>query len=201
MLLKCFCKAIPPLISEPNTILKVALAVRVPSYAQSSHSSGGMGRASLDNEDMDYDEFQTQYTPLHCIVHQDKGSHGEQAEGMETSRRNPSWLPYYQVNISEEEEEMLQSIDPKWRVHCWLQLAVQDIANGEVPYFKLVTLLTSGVEGIALALAKCLLMLWRWSLCVQGKEACPPAPSIFNIGQFMTKDELGTHVDYTTHKD
>ena len=47
-------------------------------------------------------------------------------------------LPYYQANIGEEEEETLQNIDTKWRVHRWLQLAVQGITDEEVPWFELV---------------------------------------------------------------
>ena len=53
-------------------------------------------------------------------------------------------MPYYQVSVCEEEVETLKNIDLKWRVHHWLQLAVQDIADEEVPWFKLVALLTSG---------------------------------------------------------
>ena len=40
MLPKCFCKDIPPLITEPNTILKMASAVSIPLHAKSSHSLG-----------------------------------------------------------------------------------------------------------------------------------------------------------------
>ena len=72
----------------------------------------------------------------------------------------------------------------------WLQLAVQGIADEEVTWFELVAPLTSGVEGTALVLAKCLVAMWRWSQLVKGADACPPAPTIFNIGQFMTEDEV-----------
>ena len=100
--------------------------------------------------------------PVCHVVHQDESGHGELAtEGMEITRGSPSWLPYYQVNISEE-EETLQSINPKWKVCHWLQLTVQDIADEEVPCFKLVAPLRSGAEGTTLVLAKCLLTLWRW---------------------------------------
>ena len=54
---------------------------------------------------------------------------------------------------------MLQSISPKWRVHHWLQLVVQDITDEEVPWFKLVVPLMSGVEGTTLVLAKHLIMM------------------------------------------
>ena len=54
--------------------------------------------------------------------------------------------------------------------------------------------LTSGVEGTALSLAKWMVMVWRWSLCVWGKEAFPPVPPVFNIRQFMTEDEVAEKV-------
>ena len=66
-----------------------------------------------------------------------------------------------------------------WRVHCWLQLVVQDIADDKVPWYKLVTPLTLGT--------KCLLMAWRWSQWVRGEGDCPPAPTVFNIRQFILK--------------
>ena len=58
------------------------------------------------------------------------------------------------------------SIDPKWNVHHWLQLVIQGIVDDEVPWYELVTLLMSGAEGVALLMAKHLLMAWRWSLKV-----------------------------------
>ena len=42
---------------------------------------------------------------------------------------------------------MLESIDPHWRATRWLQMMVQGIAKEEVPWYELVLLLTSGVEG------------------------------------------------------
>ena len=89
---------------------------------------------------------------------------------------------------------MLQSIDPKWRVCCWLQLVVQDITDKEVRWCELVTLLMLGAEGTTLALAKHLIMMWRWSLHVHGGEACPPAPTVFNVKQFMTENEVAEKV-------
>ena len=61
---------------------------------------------------------------------------------------------------------MLESIDPTWRATHWLQLAVQGIAEDEVPWYELVFPLTSGGEGAALLLAKHLLTVWRWSIKV-----------------------------------
>ena len=47
----------------------------------------------------------------------------------------------------------------------------------------------SGAEGAALSLAKRLLAAWWWNIKVHGEDACPPAPTILNIGQFMTDEE------------
>ena len=174
---------------------KLASAVNVPSYAQSSHSGRGMARASLDEEDVWEDDFQTLHTPVHCIVQHDRGSCGEPAvERMEPAKGSPSWQSYFQVDVGKEEVEMLKSIDPHWRATHWLQMAVQSIAE-EVPWYELVIPLMSGVEGAALSLAKHLLTMWRWSMKVCGEDTCPSAPTILNIGQFMTEEEMAGGVE------
>ena len=187
--LRCHCGV--PLSLGADTMPKLALAVNVPAYACSSHSGRGMARASLDNEDMWEDDFQTPHMLVCCVVQQDGGSHRELAtEGMEAPRGSPSWQSYLQVDIGEEEAEMLESINPHWRATRWLQVAVQGIAEGEVPWYELVIPLMSGAEGVALSLAKCLFMAWRWSIKACREDTCPPAPTILNIGQFMTEEEM-----------
>ena len=69
-------------------------------------------------------------------------------------------------------------------------MAVQGITDEEVPWFELVTLLMSGVEGTALTLTKCLVATWWWSQLVKCADAYPPAPTVFNVGQFMMEDEV-----------
>ena len=102
--------------------------------------------------------------PVHYIVQWDRGGCGEPApEWMDASRRSPSWQPYYQVDVGEEEAEMLKSIDPHWRA---TQVMVQGIVEEEVPWYKLVIPLMSGAEGTTLSLAKCLLTAWKWSIKV-----------------------------------
>ena len=59
-----------------------------------------------------------------------------------------------------------------------------------MPWYECVTPLTSGAEGAALSLAKRLLAIWWWSLRVQGQDVCPPAPTVLNIRQFTTQDEV-----------
>ena len=189
MPLRCHCRA--PLSPDANTMPKLASAVNIPSYAQSSHSCGGMAWASLDDEDAWEDDFQTPHMPVHHVVRQDGDGHGEPATGrMEASRGSPGWLPCYQVDIGEE-EAMLESIDPTWRATCWLQLVVQGIVEDEVPWYELVIPLMLGAEGAALSLAKHLLAAWRWKcIKVPGEDVCPPAPTVLNIRQFMTKEEV-----------
>ena len=124
-------------------------------------------------------------------VRHDRGSHGEPAmERMEPAEESPSWQSCFQVDVGEQEVETLESIDPHWRVTRWLQMVVQGITEEEVPWYKLVIPLTLGAEGAALSLAKCLLTMWRWSMKVCGKDACPPTPTILNIRQFMTEEEV-----------
>ena len=89
-----------------------------------------------------------------------------------------------------EEEATLETINPTWRTTRWLQLAVQGIFDDEVPWYELVIPLMVGTEGAAVSLAKHLLVIWRWSVKVLGRNICPPAPTALNIRQFMTKEEV-----------
>ena len=61
--------------------------------------------------------------------------------------------------------------------------------NEEVPWYELVTPLTSGAEGVATSLAKCLIAAWWWNIKVRGEGDCSSAPSVLNIGQFITDEE------------
>ena len=154
-----------------------------------------MAQASLDDEDAWDDDFQTPHTPIHCIIWREDNSHGEPVNGgMKASRGSPGWQMGYQVDVGEE-EAMLETIDPTWRTTHWLQLVVQGISDDEVPWYELVIPLMVGTEGAALSLAKCLLAIWRWSVKVLGWDVCPPAPTAFNTGQFMTKEEVSGGID------
>ena len=106
---------------------------------------------------------------------------------------SPGQHPCYPVDIGEE-KVILESIDPTWRATCWLQLVVQSIVDDKVPWYELVISLMSGMEGAAQSLAKHLLTMWRWSLKVQGEGICLPAPTVLNIGQFMTTGEVAEGV-------
>ena len=173
---------------------KLALAVNAPSHGQSSHSSGGMAWASLDDEDTWEDDFQTPHMPVHHVVQGEDGGCRELVNGrMEASRRSPGWQQGYQVDIGEE-ETTLETINPTWRPTRWLQLAVQGISDHEVPWYELVIPLTVGAEGTALLLAKHLLAVWRWSIKVIGEGVCPPTLTALNIGQFMTREEVAEGV-------
>ena len=90
---------------------------------------------------------------------------------------------------------MLETVCPICRASPWLQLVVQGILDDEVPWYELITLPTVGAEDAALLLAKHLLAIWRWSIKVQGWDVCPPAPTVLNIGQFMTWEEVLEKVD------
>ena len=88
---------------------------RIPSHAQSSHSSEGTAWASLNDDNAWDDDFQTPHTPVHHVVQREDDGHGELAEvRMESSRGSPGWWTGYQVDIGEE-EAMLKTIDPTWR--------------------------------------------------------------------------------------
>ena len=94
------------------------------------------------------------------------------------------------MDISEEEPETLEEIDPHWRAQWWLQVAAQGIMDEEVPWHELLTPLTSGAEGMAKFLAKHLVAVWWWNVKVQGEGVWQPAPSTLNIGQFLTDEEV-----------
>ena len=109
-----------------------------------------MAKASLDDDEAWEDDFQTLHSQAHHIVRQDEGGHGElDAERMETSWESSTWQSFFQVDIGEEELETLEGINPHWRAMHWLHVTVQGIAE-EVPWYELVTPLTSGAEGVAL---------------------------------------------------
>ena len=170
---------------------KLPLAINIPTYTWFSHLTRGMARASLDDEEAREDDFQTLHTPVCHVVRQYGGSRGELAtEQMEASRGSPALWSFVQMDISKEESETLEHIDPHWRAMHWLQVAVQGIADKEVPWYKLVTPLTSRAEGMALSLAKHLVMVWLWNIKVHREDNCPPALSILNIGQFTTDEEM-----------
>ena len=179
-----------PLFPGANTMPKLPSAVNILANAQSSCLGGGMARASLDNDEAWEDDFQTPHSPAHCVVRRDGGGHGELATTrIEASRGSPTWQSFFQVYIGKEETETLEDIDPHWRTMRWLQVAVQGIAK-KVPWYELVMPLTSGAEGTVLSLAKCLLVAWQWNIKVCGEDDCPPAPTILNIGQFITDEEV-----------
>ena len=52
-----------------------------------------------------------------------------------------------------------------------------------------------GTEGTAFSLAKHLIVVWWWSIRVQGWDVCLPAPMVLNIGQFMMWEEVQGTVD------
>ena len=109
---------------------------------------------------------------------------------MGASGGSPTWQSFVQVDIGKQEPKTLEQIDPHWRATRWLQVAVQGIMDEEVPWYELVTPLTSGAEGVALSLAKHLVAAWQWNIKVCGEDGCPPAPSVLNIGQFITDEEV-----------
>ena len=85
---------------------------------------------------------------------------------MEASGGGPAWWSVVQVDISKEEPETLEEIDPHWRAKRWLQVAIQDITDEKVLWHELVTPLTSGAEGMARSLAKPLVTAWWWNVKV-----------------------------------
>ena len=183
----------PPCPTTP----KVASVVNVPPHVWSSHSGKGTALASLDQEEVWEDDFQTQHTPVRRVKRQgDSSSEASGGGGPECSRGSLGQQTVYRLDISEE-EEMPETVDPSWRMTHWLQLAVQGILYEEVPWYECVAPLTSGAEGMALSLAKHLLTVWWWSLRVQGWDVCPPTPTVLNIGQFMMRDKVRGDDDNT----
>ena len=69
-------------------------------------------------------------------------------------------------------------------------MAVQGIMDEEVPWQKLLVLLTSEAEGTVMSLAKHLVAVWWCNIKVWGEGECPPTPSILNIGQFIMDEEV-----------
>ena len=85
---RCYCGATTS--HDISTTPKVASVVNIPPHARSSHSSKGMAWASLDHDEALEDDFQTQHTPVHCIMWWGDTSHRSSAEGrLECSGGSP----------------------------------------------------------------------------------------------------------------
>ena len=174
-----------------NTMTKLSLAVSIPAYTRSSCSTLGVAQALLDDDEDWEEDFQIPHTPIHHVVRWEEGGQGKLAtEQMEASRGSPAWWLVAWVDISEEEPETLKETDAHWRAQWWLQVATQGIRDKEVPWHDLLAPLRSGAEGVAKALAKCLVAVWRWNIKVRGEGVCPPAPLVLNISQFLTDQEV-----------
>ena len=134
-----------------STTPKVALAVTIPPYARSSHSSEGMAWALLNEDEALEDDFQTLHTLLCHVMQREDDGRQCSAEGRpESSRGSPGQQTENQVDV-DEEEGMLETVDPTWRTTHWLQLVVQGISDDKVPWFKLIVPLTVGAEGVVLS--------------------------------------------------
>ena len=165
--------AVPPCPMMPPPHRKWPQQSMFPPHARSSHSGKGTALASLDQDEVLEDDFQTQHTPVHRVKQQgDSGGGASAGGGPECSGGSPGQRAVYHLDIGKE-EETLETVDPTWRTTRWLQLVVQGISEDEVPWYEYVMLLTLGAEGAALSLAKRFLAIWQWSLRVQGWDVCP----------------------------
>ena len=63
---RCHCRE--PLSPSSNTMPKLSSAMNILAYTQSSCSAGGMARASLDDDEVGKDDFQTPHTPVRHMV-------------------------------------------------------------------------------------------------------------------------------------
>ena len=96
---RCHCGE--PLFLGADTMPKLTSAVNILAYTRSSHSSGGMARVSLDDEDAWEDDFQTPHMPVCHVVWQDGGGHREPAtERMEASGGSPSWQSFFRWTLA-----------------------------------------------------------------------------------------------------
>ena len=145
-----------------------------PPHAQSSHSGKGTALASLDQDEVLEDDFQTQHMPVcHVRWWGDSGSRSSAGGGLECSGGSPGQRAAYCLDISKE-EETLETVDPNWQTTHWLQLAVQGISDDKVSWYEHIMLLMLGAKGTALSLAKCLLAIWWWSIRGQGWDIRRP---------------------------
>ena len=106
-----------------------------PPHTQSSHSSEGTARALLNYDKAFEDDFQTQHILVRRVMWWEDNSHRSSAEGhLECSGGSPGQWAGYCMDISEE-EELLETVDPTWWTTHWLQLAVHNISDDEVPWY------------------------------------------------------------------
>ena len=100
---RCYCGATVP--HDAPTTPKVASVANVLPHARSSHSSKGMALASLDQDEVLEDDFQTQHTPV-CHVRQrgNSGSGSSAGGGLEGSRGSLGQWAIYSLDIGKEED-------------------------------------------------------------------------------------------------
>ena len=146
--LRCYGSvAVSPGIS---TMPKVPSRVNIPSYTRSSHSGEGTARASLNEDEVLEDDFQTPHTLVRHVMWWEDDGRRCSAEGRpESSRGSQGQWTEYRVDVGEE-EDMLETVDSTWRTIHWLHLAVQGISDDEVPWHELGISLMVGTNGATL---------------------------------------------------
>ena len=103
------------------------------------------------------------HTPPYAMWFGERGVH--RVNQLPCKCRPPAWQLFALVDIGEGEPKTLEEINPHWRAQWWSQVAAQGITDEEVPWHELVTPLTSGAEGMARSLSKCLVTAWEWNIC------------------------------------
>ena len=112
MTVRCYCGTAMP--HDIPTMPKVASVVNVPSHAQSSHSSEGTSLASLNQDEVLEDKFQTQHTLVcHMRWQGDSTSGSSAGVGLECSGGSPGEQAAYCLDI-DEEKETLETVDSTW---------------------------------------------------------------------------------------
>ena len=113
---RCYCSTTMP--HDAPTTPKVTSVVNVPPHGRSSHSGEGMALASLNQDEVLEDDFQTQHVPVCRVRWWGNSSSGSLAGGgLEGSGGSPGQWAIYPLDIGEEEEMSLPSIS---RLSCWL---------------------------------------------------------------------------------
>ena len=80
-------------------------------------------------------------------------------------------------------------IDPLWQTTNWLRSFQEQCKEDEPMWWPLICPLTDRDDMATLALARWLMVVWRWAITISTSPICPPAP--MNIGQFLNADTTG----------
>ena len=136
---------------------------------RSSSSTEGVATASLDHDDEDMGEVAFHRFHAHRVQRE--------------APKEKSDVPRCRVVQGPHADG--GEVDPLWKTTKWLQHCKEQYTDEDLAWWLLFCPLTDGRDEAMLALAQCLMVMWRCTASISESITCPPTPTILNIGQFL----------------